>query len=123
MLLHNGEFCFVEPARFIEDLKRNLGLADIMEQTGDTDLMDLCLGKSLLLGNDHSDGCNIDTVLEGVFITCLECGDIDRDRVVLVDGREQIGSDRVGCLYHFRRTGIAVYILDSLRDTLTDARG
>ena len=94
-----------------------------MEQTGDTDLMDLCLGKSLLLGNDHSDGCNIDTVLEGVFITCLECGDIDRDRVVLVDGREQIGSDRVGCLYHFRRTGIAVYILDSLRDTFTDARG
>ena len=85
--------------------------------------MDLCLGESLLFGNDHCDGSNINTVFECIFITCLEGGNINCNCIVVIDRGKQIGGNRIGGFYHLRGIRVIVYILNSLRYTLTDNCG
>ena len=77
-----------------------------MQQTTDTDFPYFFGRESLLLGNDHGNGCYIHAVFEGVFVTGFECGDINCDgyfgsyRAVVIDplGIFHIQTDTsVGC--------------------------
>ncbi len=76
-----------------------------------------------MLGNNHGNGRHVNTVFECVFITGLKCGNINCNRIIVIDGRHQVICNAVGCRHHFLGTGIAVYVLDAFGNTLFYAVG
>ena len=62
-------------------------------------------------------------MLEGILITDLQCADIHRYRIVILDCLQQIIGNTAGCIGEVRRLGILIQILHPLRHTAAYALG
>ena len=91
-----------------------------MQQTTDTDFPYFFGRESLLLGNDHGNGCYIHAVFEGVFVTGFERGDINCDGIIAFNGTHQVIGNALCGGNHFLGGCIVVDKLDTGRDTFTD---
>ena len=94
-----------------------------MQKSGNANLIDLLVIQSVFSGYDHGHGRHIHAVLEGILITDLQCADIHRYRIVILDCLQQIIGNTAGCIGEVRRLGILIQILHPLRHTAAYALG
>ena len=121
MLLHDCKFLVGEPSRLIQHFIGNLGLAQIVEQPGNPNLVHFPIVQAMLLRHNHRHGRDIHAMLERIFVTNLKGADINRNRFVIRNGAHQLAGNLVCGICKILGFRIVVQILDSLCHTFLHA--
>ena len=107
---HNGKLIICQFTRFIQDFIRDFGFSNIMQKSGDTDLIDLIIIQSIFSCYDHGHGSHIHAVLKGILITDLQGTDIHRHCIIILNSLQQIICDTPGRIGKVCRIRILIII-------------
>ena len=86
MAAHFGELFVVELARLVQDIVRNLRLADIVQHAAERNLADHVPGQLHGLAENHQQRTDADRVLEGVVVVAFQ-PDQRQQRILVAEDR------------------------------------
>ena len=122
MLLHQCKLIIIEFGGLIKYLVGDIGFSQVMKKSRNTYLAELFFIKSECPADNQTHGCDIDTVLECIFVADLDKIDINRNGMIILDSLDQFTCNVIGRLEKILRLHIIIQILNTFPYPLYDLR-